>query len=138
MTQIDFYELKSGRFSPDQILCQLSLKAYQNKQSTLLLTNSESESQHIDKSLWEFDKTSFIPHEINNTPSAALNIINICDNCQANHQYTLLINIKDEIPNHFAQFERVIELVHDNNKNTAREHFRFYKDRGYKINHHCV
>lgn len=137
MTRIDFYELKSGRFSPDQLLCQLSLKAHQNKQCVLLLTQNEYESQRLDKALWCFDDTNFIPHEISNTK---LTLSSICINHQtiANESYDILININSAIPEHVGQFARVIELVHDNNKDVAREHFRYYKDRGYPINHNTV
>ncbi|RLA09844.1 MAG: DNA polymerase III subunit chi, partial [Gammaproteobacteria bacterium] len=34
------------------------------------------------------------------------------------------------------QFERVIELVTEDNKQQAREHYSFYKERGYPLNHH--
>ncbi len=48
----------------------------------------------------------------------------------------LLINLSGEIPLFFAQFERVIELVSTDNKEQARSHYSYYKDRGYELNHH--
>jgi len=137
MTRIDFYQLESGRFSPDQLLCQLSLKAHQNKQRVLLLTQSEQESHRLDNALWTFDDTNFVPHGVNDSDQP-LTRINICHSCQANDRYDILININTIIPEHIGQFSRVIELVHDNNKESAREHYRYYKDRGYPINHSKV
>jgi len=137
MTRVDFYELKSGRFSPDQLLCQLSLKAHQNQQRVLLLTESESDSHRLDKALWIFDDINFIPHGVNEA-NQPLNRINISHQTQANEPYDLLINTNKQVPEHIGQFTRVIELVHEHNKETAREHFRYYKDRGYPINHNTV
>lgn len=137
MTRIDFYELKSGRFNPDQLLCQLSLKAHQNKQRVLLLTETENDSLRLDKALWTFDDTNFIPHAINDT-NPALNSINIYHQTQANERYDILINTNNQVPEHIGQFSRVIELVHEHNKEIARQHFRYYKDRGYPINHNTV
>jgi len=137
MTRIDFYELKSGRFSPEQLLCQLSLKAYQSQKQVLLLTQTEQDSQRLDKALWTFDDTNFIPHELE-LKDKTLNAIHICHQTQANESYDILINTHEDIPSHVGQFERVIELVHDNNKESARQHFRYYKERGYPINHNTV
>ena len=137
MTRIDFYELKSGRFRPDQLLCQLSLKAHKNQQRVLLLTESEQDSLRLDKALWTFDDVNFIPHGINEG-SQTLNCINIYHQTQANEPYDILINTHSKVPEHIGQFARVIELVHEHNKEVAREHFRYYKDRGYPINHNSV
>jgi len=137
MTRIDFYELKSGRFNPDQLLCQLSLKAHENHQCVLLLTQNEQESQRLDKALWNFDDINFVPHEMTETKHHLVSI-NISHRSLANENYDILLNINSDIPEHVGQFSRVIELVHDNNKAIAREHFRYYKDRGYPINHNTV
>jgi DNA polymerase-3 subunit chi len=49
-----------------------------------------------------------------------------------------LINLSSTIPAYFAQFERVIELVTEDNKQSAREHYSFYKERGYPLHHHTL
>ncbi len=137
MTKIDFYELKYGRFSPEQLLCQLSLKAYQSQKHVLLLTQTEEQSQRLDKALWTFDDTQFVPHELN-SKDKTLKAIHISHQTQANEAYDILINTHQDIPSHIGQFKRVIELVHDQNKESARQHFRYYKERGYLINHEKV
>jgi DNA polymerase-3 subunit chi len=47
----------------------------------------------------------------------------------------LLINLSASVPAYFAQFERVIELVTEDNKAQAREHYSYYKERGYPLKH---
>lgn len=137
MTRVDFYELKLGRFSPDQFLCWLCLQAHQKQQGVLLLTQSEHDSQRLDKALWTFDDVNFLPHGVNESKQSLAGI-NLYHQTLTHEPYDILININSQIPEHIGQFPRVIELVHEHNKAMAREHFRYYKDRGYPITHNTV
>ena len=47
----------------------------------------------------------------------------------------LLINLSPSVPPWFAQFERVIELVTEENKRQARANYSYYKERGYPLKH---
>lgn len=134
MTRIDFYQLDPKRHNQDRVVCQLCQKAYENKQSTLLLTQSPEQSTHLDRQLWTFEDDSFVPHDLQasvefETPILIHNEPNSSDNRQ------LLINLAAAIPDNFAQFERIIELVTDDNKSQAREHYHYYQQRGYPIKH---
>lgn len=132
MTRIDFYQLNPERHSQDRVVCQLCQKAYENKQATLLLTQSPEQSAHLDRQLWIFEDDSFLPHDLQasddfETPILILNETDSSDN------RSLLINLAGKIPDFFAQFERIIELVTEDNKSQAREHYRYYQERGYPI-----
>ena len=50
-------------------------------------------------------------------------------------EHEVLINLAREIPAFFSSFERVIEPVDndENHKAVSREHYRFYRDRGYPL-----
>ena len=137
MTRIDFYQLDSGRHSSDRIVCQLCHKAYESKQLTLLLTQSPEQSSHLDRHLWLFEDDSFIPHDAQDSIEFLTPIL-IHDEPEPKGDRQLLINLKTTIPDYFAQFERVIELVTDDNKTAAREHYNFYRERGYTIDHHTL
>ena len=137
MTRVDFYELKSGRFRPETLICQLCVKAYEQHKPLLLLTHSEQESKRFNHLLWQFDDIHFIPHEINPI-KMSLPGINIFHQCHQQGEFEILFNISQQVPDCVGQFERAIELVHDDNKAIARDHFRYYKDRGYPLNHHTV
>jgi DNA polymerase-3 subunit chi len=54
------------------------------------------------------------------------------------NQDGLLINMSTEVPTFFSRFSRVAEIVagDDDERKTARERFRFYRDRGYQMNTH--
>ena len=132
MTRIDFYQLNPERSRYDQVVCQLCRKAYENKQLTLLLTHSQQQSEHLDKRLWTYSDESFLPHDREETDDLVTPIL-IHDNPDPGGE--LLINLSASVPAYFAQFERVIELVTEENKTQAREHYSYYKERGYPLNH---
>jgi DNA polymerase-3 subunit chi len=134
MTRIDFYQLNSGRHRYDQLVCQLCQKAYDSKQFTLLLTQNQQQSQHLDHKLWTFSDDSFVPHDREECADPVTPIL-IHDNPDPKGNRQLLINLSTSVPTYFAQFERVIELVTEDNKTQAREHYSYYKERGYPLNH---
>lgn len=135
MTQIDFYQLNPERHRTDQIVCQLCQKAYNHQKKTLLLTQNTDQSTHFDHQLWVFSDDSFIPHDVVQTDVFETPIL-IQDSAPQNCERQLLINLSADIPDNFAQYERIIELVTENNKPQTREHYRFYQERGYPIRHH--
>lgn len=135
MTRIDFYQLNPDRHRTDRVVCQLCQKAYENQQKTLLLTQTPEQSAHLDKQLWVFSDDSFIPHDVDQTDGFDTPIL-IHDVPPQDCERQLLINLSGNIPDNFAQFERIIELVTEDNKLQARKHYSFYKERGYPLNHH--
>ena len=134
MTRIDFYQLDPGRHLYDQVVCQLCQKAWDNRQLTLLLTSNRQQSQHLDQVMWTFVDDSFVPHDSEESNGFTTPIL-IHDNPTPRGDRQLLINLSAGVPDYFAQFERVIELVTEENKTQAREHYSFYKERGYPLEH---
>ena len=134
MTRIDFYQLDSGRHRYDQVVCQLCQKAWDNRQLTLLLTRDQAQSQQLDQALWTFADDSFVPHDHGEINKFATPIL-IHEDPTPRGERQLLINLSAKVPDYFAQFERVIELVTEENKLQAREHYSFYKERGYPLEH---
>ncbi len=135
MTRIDFYQITESRLSEDALVCKLCQKAYAAKQNVLLLTRSEQHSQRLDQLLWTHDDESFIPHD-QQDDEGMLTPILINHEADPRGERQLLINLSNEIPLFFAQFERVLELVTDDNKEQARSHYSYYKERGYPLNYH--
>ena len=134
MTRIDFYQLNPDHHGFSQVVCQLCQKAYDCDQKTLLLTQNEQQSQQLDRQLWVFSDDSFLPHDAEESEDFNTPIL-IHDNPDPKGDRQLLINLSASVPAYFAQFERVIELVTEDNKKQAREHYGFYKERGYPLNH---
>ncbi len=134
MTRIDFYQLNPARHRYDQVVCQLCQKAYDSKKFTLLLTRNQQQSQHLDHKLWTYSDDSFLPHDSEESEGLVTPIL-IHDNPDPKGNRQLLINLSASIPKYFAQFERVIELVTEDNKAQAREHYSYYRERGYPLKH---
>ena len=137
MTRIDFYQITDSRLSEDALVFKLCQKAYAAQQKVLLLTRSEQHSQHLDQLLWTHDDESFIPHDQQDEEGFITPIL-INHEADPRGERQLLINLSNEIPLFFAQFERVLELVTDDNKTQARNHYSYYKERGYPLNHHTL
>ena len=134
MTRIDFYQLNPAGRGYDEVVCKLCQKAWDSRQLTLLLTQSAEQSRHLDKKLWTFVDDSFVPHDCEDGDDFVTPIL-IHDNPDPAGERQLLINLSASVPPYFAQFERVIELVTEDNKAQARANYSYYKERGYPLNH---
>jgi len=135
MTRIDFYQLPAQQHNHDRVVCQLCQKAYDSNQLTLLLTQTPEQSKHLDRQLWIFNDDSFVPHDIQESDDFKTPVL-IQNEPEPRGDRQLLINLSNKIPGYFAQFERVIELVTEDNKQQAREHYNYYRERGYPLKHY--
>jgi len=135
MTRIDFYQITQSAQTADDVVCKLCQKAYQTQQKMLLLTTDQQMTERFDRLLWTSNDESFLPHDQREQDDFSTPIL-INHEADPRGERQLLINLSNEIPVYFAQFERVFELVTEQNKSTARSHYSYYKDRGYELNHH--
>jgi DNA polymerase III subunit chi len=135
MTQIDFHSNV-----PDKIAyaCRLVRKARAADCRIVLLTKNRSHLVTLDEALWTFSELDFLPHVTAGNPIAAQTPIVLADNDTVElPHYQILINLSDNTPNHFARFERMLEIISadDADKSAGRERYRFYKQRGYSLTH---
>lgn len=137
MTRIDFYQITDSRHTAESLVCGLCQKAYQSQQKVLLFTRNPQQSQRFDQLLWTYDEESFLPHDQQEQEDFVTPVL-INHEVEPKGERDLLINLSEEIPLFFAQFERVIELVTEDNKSLARTHYSYYKERGYPLNHHTL
>jgi len=136
MTRIDFYDIaQSPRHQLEGLVCKLCHKAYDSRQKVLLFTADEIQTEKLDRLLWVSDDESFLPHD-QQEQAGLLTPILVNHQAEPRGERELLINLSPQIPDWFAQFNRVIEIVTDDNKAQARTHYGFYKDRGYPLEHH--
>jgi len=141
MTKVDFY---SG--SPDKLrtACLLSHKAMQSGVRTVISTPDAATTDALDKLLWHYPATAFIPHCRSNagatghTPADSSDWPVLLDHGGDKFpHHELLINLHDECMPYFSRFERVIEIIGNSEEDSSRgrERFRFYRDRGYELHH---
>ncbi|MBL78627.1 MAG: DNA polymerase III subunit chi [Nitrosomonadaceae bacterium] len=135
MTLIDFY---SGSNDKLHTACCLSAKVIrQNFKVTIYIPDTTIATQ-IDKLLWEFSSTEFIPHCHVKDNLALETPVTISQSEELLPHDNVLINLHDRYPPFFSRFLRLIEISETTSEDTksARRRYRFYKDRGYEIRHH--
>lgn len=133
MTRIDFY---TGSQDKLRTACQLSHKAMQSGVRVMLSADAGL-LDSLDKLLWQFPATAFIPHCHNNQPEATQMPVVLGDAEAQFPDHALLISLHDECIPLFSRFERVIEIVSNDpaDSERGRARFKFYRDRGYALSH---
>ncbi len=134
MTKVDFY---TG--SPDKLrtACQLSHKAMQNGVRVIISAPNAALTDALDRLLWHFPPTAFIPHCRNDAEQAGQMPVILDNDSEKFPHHDLLISLHEECVSFFSRFERVIEIIgHDaEDSHRGRERFKFYRDRGYELRH---
>jgi len=134
MTKVDFY---TG--TPDRLrtVCQLSHKAMQNGLRTVISAPDPATTDALDKLLWHYPATAFIPHCRSDAGEAGQMPVILHHGGDRFPHHDLLINLHDECLPFFSRFERVIEIIGEDEEDSrmGRERFKFYRDRGYELRH---
>ena len=135
MTRIDFYFEAEDKL---QVACRLSAKAAQQMLRVLIYAADEAQAQRIDKMLWTWQATGFLPHCMTRSPLAAQTPVLITHDPEDTPHDEVLLNLHYEWPPAFSRFQRLVEIVgrDDEDRAAARGRFRFYRDRGYEIVNH--
>jgi len=85
-----------------------------------------------------FSTRRFIPHCTADDKLAPVTPV-IVDHAGANPIHDdVLINLRTERPPFFSRFQRLVEIVtlDEEDRELARDRFKFYRDRGYAIENH--
>ena len=141
MTRVDFYVLPdvaaTGR---ERFVCRLANIAYRRGQRVYVYAQSKDQALALDNLLWTFQAGSFVPHDLHPTGAVADTPILIGHEGVPDDWHDVLINLSDTVPNFFSRFDRVAELVNQDQaiKDAGRERFRFYRDRGYALETHAL
>jgi DNA polymerase-3 subunit chi len=137
--RIDFYILKS---SPNRELaaCRLCEKAWQQGMQIYIQADSESQALQLDELLWTFRDGSFIPHCLTTDTAAAATPVIIGWNTEPQQTRQVLINLAQAVPPFYTQFERLAEIVNQEEgiKNAGRERFAFYRQQNHELHHHEI
>jgi DNA polymerase III subunit chi len=137
MTQVDFYFNATDLFQVTQRLIAKALKAKPN--ATVVVAGDAAPLKAFDTHLWAYDATSFVPHVFASDPLAAKTPVLLTTGGEdlPHSHYGLMVNLGSTVPEHFARFERLIELVASDEASvlSGRERFKLYKQRGYPMSH---
>jgi DNA polymerase-3 subunit chi len=138
MTRIDFHSNV-----PDKIAyaCRLVRKARVAECSIVLFTDDQGQLVALDEALWTFSELDFVPHVMAEDALAAHTpVVLTRDERVTLPHHQVLINLSVKTPGHFAQFERMFEIVSSEVSDTAagRERYRFYQQQGYPLTHYVA
>lgn len=138
MTRVDFYVGKTSSLQARLLLtCKLVEKACRQNMHTYIHTDATATSTRLDDMLWTFNDLSFIPHALAPTTEKGVNV-------QIGHQHEpmencdFLINLSNEVPEFFPRFERLAEIIDQEEAilHAGRKRYQFYRDRGYNLEYH--
>ena len=132
MTRISFYFNAPDKF---QVAARLSQKAVDAKNRVLIFAPDTAKAHHMDQLLWTYSSISFMPHCMAEDVLAAETPVLIASDPETLPHDEVLLNLGDDWPPAFSRFNRLLEIVgqDDADRSHARARFKFYKDRGYEI-----
>ena len=135
MTQIDFYIHVEDKA---RTACRLAAKAVAQGLRLLVLCPDAEAAARLDRLLWTFSATGFVPHCMADDPLAPVTPVVLDGEAAEPGHDQVLLNLRAERPPHFSRFQRLVEIVtrDDEDRRLARERYRFYRDRGYEIRSH--
>ena len=127
---------------PDKLgyACRLLRKAA-GTGSKVVVTGEADLLRALDTELWTFSALEFIAHCHAGSADAqvlAASPIVLADAPRATPHQEVLVNLGGRVPEGFERFERLIEVVaqDDGDRQQARLRWKHYADRGYAIKRH--
>lgn len=135
MTSIDFYFNAEDRL---QVACRLAGKAVLQRKRMLVYAPDPDTARHIDRMLWTWPATGFVPHCLAGDALAPDTPVLIGTAEELPEPCEMILNLSLACPPHFERFARMLELVDagEEGRQAGRERYRFYRDRGYPIRNH--
>lgn len=142
MTRVDFYILPDADEDRRQVyLCRLVDKAYRLGHRVWIHVPDARRAAALDDRLWSFNQGSFLPHERAGDEEADPDCpVVLGESGDPGDARELLVNEDGDVPAFFTRFERVAEVVNqdDEIRRRGRERFAYYRDHGYELHYHKV
>jgi DNA polymerase III subunit chi len=141
MTKVSFHFNVPHRIA---YACRLLRKATRQN-ARVTVTGSAQSLQELDRTLWTFDATEFLPH-LRLSPgqpvAERLRATPVClvEDLGGALHHDVLLNLGAGPPAGFERFERLVEIVStdEDDRNAARARWKHYASRGYAIERHEV
>ena len=145
MTEISFHFN-----APDKLnyACRLLRKTV-NAGAKIMVTGSSETLGQLDALLWEISPTDFIAHCFHHDSAAMVAASPVLlgqpaqpetatDPARSALKCSVLVNLGDHVPEGFESFERLAEVVgnEEDDRVLARQRWKFYASRGYTMTRH--
>lgn len=135
MTEITFYTFADD---PLDVARRVAAKACGQGKQVMIYAPDPAVADAIDRLLWTTPALSFVPHCRDSDALASETPVLIGVHADALRQADVMINLHTGQPPAFARFERLVEIVgqDDAGREQGRERYRFYQTRGYALKTH--
>ena len=135
MTEITFYTFADDALD---VARRVAAKAYGQGRQVMLYAPDPAVADAIDRLLWTNPALGFVPHCRDTDALAGETPVLIGSNADALRSADVMINLGTEQPAAFARFERLVEIVgqDDASREVGRARYRFYQSRGFALTTH--
>ena len=135
MTEITFYTFADD---PLDVARRVAAKAHGQGKQVMIYAPDVAVVDAIDRLLWTTPALGFVPHCRDSDALAGETPVLIGTHADALRQADVMINLHHEQPPAFARFERLVEIVgqDETGREQARARYRFYQTRGYALKTH--
>ena len=135
MTEITFYTFADD---PLDVARRVAVKALGQGKQVMIYAPDAAVADSIDRLLWTTPALGFVPHCRDSDALAGETPVLIGTDPDALGSADVMINLHPEQPPAFARFERLVEIVGQDEAGIeqGRARYRFYKTRGYDLKTH--
>lgn len=135
MTEITFYTFADN---PLDVARRVTAKAHRQGRHVMIYAPDAEVADAIDRLLWTTPALGFVPHCVDSDALAAETPVLIGAHANALRQADVMINLHNGQPPAFARFERLIEIIGQDEagREQGRARYRFYQARGYALKTH--
>lgn len=137
MTRVGFYVVQAAEAGQRlHVAARLADKAFAQGHRIYINATDKPQAEALDEMLWGFRPASFLPHALTGTEQSDQIAIGWGQDPGTHND--LLINLQLDIPAFFSRFQRVAEVVTQDENSLAalRRSWTFYKERGYQLEKH--
>ncbi|MHB1092267.1 DNA polymerase III subunit chi [Thiobacillus sp.] len=135
MTEITFYTFADN---PLDVARRVAAKAHRQGRHVMIYAPDAEMADTIDRLLWTTPALGFVPHCRDSDALATDTPVLIGTHATALRQADVMINLHNGQPPAFARFERLIEIIGQDEagREQGRARYRFYQARGYALKTH--
>jgi len=134
----NFYLIKSP--VKDLCVCHFAEMFYEQGKKVFILAGSEGHAESLDRILWTFKQSSFIPHEVIDVFSSDIEVPVVVSNAEnKNFNADILIVDKDtltESAEFISSFDQIIDFADQTDEisnSYSRDRYRFIKNAGFDM-----
>ncbi|NKF49800.1 DNA polymerase III subunit chi [Shewanella sp. WXL01] len=116
--------------------CQLAEQNYRQQRSVYIHCQDKQQAHAIDELLWQFEPTSFVPHNLKGEGLINGSPVEIgFDPVGPNKSRQLLINLAQQVPQFAVNLPDIIDFVAQDGalKQQARQRYRQYQQLGMQV-----